>query len=199
VCNTRRTLFLLIVCFAAVADAQIQTINTTRSGGPADSGVFSFGPRVSNDSTDVRETVTPLKTGRQSAFGAVGDYRNGAFVLDFTYDHDPENGISIASLIVDTGNYSRDRGEVTVGFAATPFLDLQGGLRIDSARVGGIAVFNNPVSTDLNIDHHGLTAGIRFHRAAGRLDSTSASARARGPCSRHTSTTTSRRRTTECG
>jgi hypothetical protein len=160
----RRTLFtLLILCFAASANAQIQNINTTRSGGPATSGVFSFGPRVSNYSTDVRETLTPLKTGRQSSFGAVGDYRSGAFVLDFTYDHDPENGISIASLIVDTGNYSRDRGEVTVGFAATPFLDLQGGLRIDSARVGGIAVFNNPVSTDLNIDHHALTAGIRFH------------------------------------
>ncbi|HEY3054641.1 MAG TPA: hypothetical protein VGK31_01785 [Thermoanaerobaculia bacterium] len=159
----RRALFLLIVCFAAAANAQIQTINTTRSGGPAGSGVFSFGPRISNYSTDVRETLTPLKTGRQSSFGAVGDYRNGLFVLDFMYDHDPENGISIASLIVDTGNYSRDRGEVAVGFAATPFLDLQGGLRIDSARVGGIAVFNNPVSTDLNIDHQALTAGIRFH------------------------------------
>src|SRR6266545_1855584 len=80
VCNMRRTLFtLLIVCFAASANAQIQNINTTRSGGPTTSGIFSFGPRVSNYSTDVRETLTPLKTGRQSSFGVVGDYRNGAF------------------------------------------------------------------------------------------------------------------------
>ncbi|HSP35345.1 MAG TPA: hypothetical protein VLU46_13595, partial [Thermoanaerobaculia bacterium] len=73
------------------------------------------------------------------------------------------NGVSIIDIIVDTGDYSRDRGELTVGFAAAPFLDLQGGVRIESTRVGGVSIFGNPVATDLNIDHQALTAGLRFH------------------------------------
>src|SRR5712691_1825094 len=159
----RRTLLtLLIVACAAAANAQTQNINTTRKGGGGSGGTFSFGPRLSNYSTDVREAVTPIKTGRQTAFGAVGDYRNGTLVIDFMYDHDAQSG-GITSLIVDTSNYSRDRGEVTVGFAAAPFIDLQGGVRIDSMRVGGIVIFGNPVSTDLNIDHQALTFGLRLH------------------------------------
>ena len=159
----RTTLLAVIGIFcAAAAGAQTQNIQTTRSN-YGSSGVFTIGPRLSNYSTDIRESVTPLKTGRQTSFGLVGDYRNGNFVLDFLYDHDPSNGISIVDLIVDTGNYSRDRGEVTVGFAATPFLDLQGGVRIDSTRVGGVVVIGFPVSTDINIDNQALTGGIKFH------------------------------------
>lgn len=158
----RRTLLAtLIIACAATAGAQ-SLITTTRRPSHNE-GIFEIGPRISNYSTDVRESLTPLRTGRQSSFGVVGSYRNGTFVLDFMYDHDPENGISVASLIVDTGNYSRDRGEVTVGFAAAPFLDLQGGIRIDSTRIGGVVILGNPVSTDMNIDHQALTAGIRFH------------------------------------
>ena len=152
---------LSILC-AAAAGAQTQNIQPTRSS-YGSSGIFTFGPRLSNYSTDIREEVTPLKTGRQSSFGVVGDYRNGNFVLDFLYDHDPSNGVSIVNLIVDTGDYSRDRGEVTVGFAAAPFLDLQGGVRIDSTRVGGIVVVGFPVSTDINIDNQALTGGVKFH------------------------------------
>lgn len=160
-----RTTFLAVIGIlcAAGLSAQTQNIQTTRNGGYGNSGVFTFGPRISNYSTDIREAVTPLKTGRQSSFGVVGDYRNGNFVLDFLYDHDPSNGISIVDLIVDTGNYSRDRGEVTVGFAAAPFLDLQGGVRIDQTRVGGVVVIGFPVSTDINIDNQALTGGIKFH------------------------------------
>ena len=150
-----------ILCVAA-ASAQTQNIQTTR-GNYGSTGVFTFGPRLSNYSTDIREELTPLKTGRQSSFGLVGDYRNGNFVLDFMYDHDPSNGVSIVDLIVDTGDYSRDRGEVTVGFAAAPFLDLQGGVRIDSTRVGGVVVIGFPISTDVHIDNQALTGGIKFH------------------------------------
>ncbi|GAC1394907.1 MAG: hypothetical protein NVSMB68_11480 [Thermoanaerobaculia bacterium] len=150
---------------ASLVSAQtddLQSIRSTRSG-YGGNGVFTIGPRLSNYSTDVREIVTPLKTGRQNSFGLVGDYRNGNFVLDFLYDHDPANGIGIVDLIVDTGNYSHDHGEATVGFAATPFLDLQGGLRTDSTRVGGVVVVGFPVSTDLNIDHQALTGGLKLH------------------------------------
>jgi hypothetical protein len=150
-----------IIC-AAAAGAQTQNIQTTRSG-YGNSGVFTIGPRLSNYSTDIREELTPLKTGRQSSFGLVGDYRNGAFVLDFLYDHDPSNGISIVDLILDTGSYSRDRGELTVGFAAAPFLDLQGGVRFDSTRIGGVVVVGFPISPDVSIDNEALTGGVKFH------------------------------------
>lgn len=153
---------LLVLFCAASLSGQTEEIRTTRDNHRSN-GVFTIGPRLSNYSTDVRETITPLRTGRQSSFGVVGDYRNANFVLDFLYDHDPENGISVVDLLVDTGNYSRDRGEVTVGFAASPFLDLQGGVRIDSTRVGGVVVVGFPVATDLSIDHNALTGGVKFH------------------------------------
>lgn len=160
-----RSLILATLSLACAGALAAQTldydIQTTHNGHNA--GTFSIGPRISNYSTDMREAFTPMKTGRQSSFGLVGDYRNGNFVLDFLYDHDPENGIGLSNLIVDTGNYSRDRGEVTVGFAAAPFVDVQGGIRIDSTRVGGVVVLGNPLSTDLNIDHQALTGGVRFH------------------------------------
>lgn len=164
----RQTLLTVIVFISAAAlsaqtGSSINTINTNRSGGPASSGVFTIGGRLSNYSTNVREASTPIKTGRQNSFGAVGAYRNGPFVLDFNYDHDPENGLSIVSLIVDTGNYSRDHSEVTAGYSPAPFLDLQGGLRFDTSRIGGVSVFGNRVATDLNIDHQALTGGIRLH------------------------------------
>ena len=159
----RTTLLAVLgILSAAAASAQIQTIQTTR-GSYGSSGIFTFGPRLSNYSTDIHEAITPLKTGRQSSFGLVGDYRNGNFVLDFMYDHDPSNGVSVVDLIIDTGNYSRDRGEVTVGLAVTPFLDLQGGVRIDSTRIGGIVVVGFPVSTDMHIDNEALTGGVKFH------------------------------------
>jgi len=156
------TLAILLVACAGAAAAQTSDLDFKTAPGGQSSGSFEIGPRISNYSTNVN-ALTPLQTGRQSSFGMVGAYRNGAFVMDFLYDHDPENGISVTDLVVDTGNYSRDRGELTVGFAAAPFLDLQAGLRIDSARVGGIVVLGNPVSTDLSIDHQALTAGLRFH------------------------------------
>lgn len=162
----RTTLLAVIgILCAAALSAQEQNIQTTRSS-YGSMGVFTIGPRLSNYSTDIRESVTPLKTGRQSSFGLVGDYRNGTFVLDFLYDHDPSNGVSVVNLIVDTGNYSRDRGEVTVGFAAAPFLDLQGGVRFESTRVGGVVVVGFPISTDINIDHQAITGGVKFHSDA---------------------------------
>jgi hypothetical protein len=158
-----RRLFLVLIALGYAATLNAQSfITTTRQGGSSE-GVFEIGPRISNYSTDVRQQISPLRTGRQSSFGVVGGYRAGAFVLDFVYDHDPENGISITDVIVDTGNYSRDHGEVTVGYAPTQFLDLQGGIRIDDTRIGGVVIFGNPVATDLDIEHQALTAGIRIH------------------------------------
>ena len=162
-----RTTLLAVISILSTAAlcAQTQNIQTTRSS-YGSGGIFTIGPRLTNYSTDILESPASLKTGRQSSFGLVGDYRNGQFVIDFLYDHDSSHGVSIVDLIVDTGDYSRDHGEVTVGFAAAPFLDLQGGVRMESTRIGGIVIIGFPVSTDLNIDHQALTGGVRFHSDA---------------------------------
>jgi len=127
---------------------------------------IEIGPRVSNYSTDLQVPPLDLHTGRVSSFGIVGGYRTGSFVLDWMYDHDTQNGINITDIIVDVGDYQRDRGEVTVGFRILPVLDLQGGVRIDQVRIGGVSFLGNPVATDLDIDHQALVAGVRFHSAS---------------------------------
>jgi len=129
---------------------------------------FEIGPRVSNYSTHLDSDVLRLRTGRVSSYGLVGGYRSGAFVLDWLYDHDPENGISLSDIVLDVGEYTRDRGEVTIGFAALPVLDLQGGVRLDQIRIGGVEFLGNPIATDMDIDHQALTAGVRFHSATNR-------------------------------
>jgi hypothetical protein len=150
---------LILCCLPAFGQQMI----TTRSSRYNSSSTFSIGPRISNYSTDIENGPGTIKTGRQSSFGLVGDFRTGSLILDFVYDHDPQNGFSITDIIVDTGNYQRDRGEGTIGFAVAPVLDLQGGFRVDSTRVGGASVFGNPFLTDLSIDHQALTAGVRIH------------------------------------
>lgn len=129
---------------------------------------LTIGPRISNYSTHLDTDLLILRTGRVSSYGLVGDYRTGAFVLDWLYDHDPQNGISLTDLVIDVGDYRRDRGEVTVGFAVLPVLDLQGGVRLDQIRIGGVEFLGNPIATDLSIDHQAITAGIRLHSATNR-------------------------------
>lgn len=129
---------------------------------------FTIGPRVSSYSTDIDGGISTMKTGRQSSYGLAGDFRSGVFVLDYSYDHDPENGIDVTDFLVDTGDYTRDRGEVTVGFAALPFLDLQGGVRIESFRVGGFALIGNPIATDMDVNHNALAFGVKLHSTSMR-------------------------------
>jgi len=126
---------------------------------------FEIGPRVSNYSTDFDSGLTKLKTGRVSAYGLVGSYRTGSLVFDWLYDHDPENGINVTDIVLDVGDYVRDRGEVTIGFRILPTLDLQGGVRLDQVRIGGISFFGNPIATDFDIDHQAIVGGVKFHTA----------------------------------
>ncbi len=147
-------LVLISIALAATAHAQETS--------------FSIGPRVSSYSTDLDGGFNTVKTGRQTSYGLTGDFYTGKFVLDYSYDHDPQNGISVVDLLVDTGDYTRDRGEVTVGFAALPVLDLQGGARIESFRVGGIAIVGNPLFTDMNVDHQALVYGVKLHTPPGQ-------------------------------
>lgn len=130
---------------------------------------FSIGPRYSNFSTDVDAGLVTEKTGRQSSYGVTGDYRNGGLVLDFMYDHDSSDGVSVVELIgLDAGTYSRGRGEATVGYAALPFLDLQVGARSESVRVGGATLFGNNLFSTLDLDHQAIVYGARLHSPASR-------------------------------
>lgn len=124
---------------------------------------FSIGPRLSSYSTDADIDILTVESGRQTAFGLVGDYRTGAFVLDFLYDHDPENGIDITDLLpIELGRYSRERAEATVGYAVLPILDLQAGFRIDQVSVGGHAI-GASIFDELDFNNQALTAGVKLH------------------------------------
>ncbi|HVS31795.1 MAG TPA: hypothetical protein VMS98_10095 [Thermoanaerobaculia bacterium] len=155
----------LLFAMATTASAQISRIITTPNRGSGTSS-FSIGPRLASYSTDFRAGAR-VDTGRQSGFGLVGEYRSGQFVLDFMWDHDPENGFSLADIIVDVGNYERDRGEATIGYAVTPNLDLQGGIRFDSVRIGGASFFGNPLFSALEVQHQAITAGVKIHTGDG--------------------------------
>lgn len=157
-------LTVALMAMAVTAGAQIHQITTTRSRYSGESS-FTIGGRLSNYSTDVAVGGAPLETGRQSSFGLVGEWRSGKFLLDFSFDHDPQNGISLSNLIVDTGNYERNRGEATIGYAVAPILDLQGGIRFDTIRIGGASFFGTPFLSHLDIDNQALTAGVKIHSA----------------------------------
>ena len=161
-----KTWVLGVVLFAVAwnAPAQISRIDTRPRG--ASTSSFSIGPRLASYSTDF-SAGTSFETGRQTGFGLVGDYRSGQFVLDFMWDHDPENGFSLTDIIVDTGNYERDRGEATIGYAIAPIVDLQGGIRFDNIRVGGASFFGNPFGTEFEVEHQAITAGVRLHTGEG--------------------------------
>jgi hypothetical protein len=126
--------------------------------------VFSIGPRISNYSTRIEgDPATTLRTGRQTAFGLVGGYRNGKFDLDFSYDRDSSNGTNLTDIFIDADDYQRNRGELAIGYAVLPMLDLQGGVRIEEIRFGGFSLFGNPIGSDLTMDHQALVAGVKLH------------------------------------
>ena len=139
-------------------------INTTRGYGmTSDRSGFRIGPRYSNYATDVDIEIFTIESGRQHAFGLVGDYRSGAFVLDFNVDHDPENGLELSDLLpIEFGAYERTRGEFTVGWAAAPILDLQAGFRMDTFSVGGV-VFGGDLFDGEDFDHSAILGGVHVH------------------------------------
>ena len=126
---------------------------------------FEIGPRVSNYSTDLISGLIRLDTGRVSSYGLVGGYRTGSLVIDWLYEHDPQNGISPTAIVLAVDDYERDRGELTLGFRITPSIDLQGGVRLDQIRVGGVSFLGSSFASDLDVDHQALVAGVKFHTA----------------------------------
>lgn len=151
------TAFLLL---ATAAQAQMQ-IRTTPAYPVADRAGFSIGPRYSNYATDLDVDITTIESGRQHAIGLVGEYRSGSFVLDFNWDHDPENGLEIIDFLpIDFGRYERDRGEFTIGWAAHPAIDIQGGFRVDTFTIG--ADFDNFFFND-EFDHSAILFGVGVH------------------------------------
>jgi hypothetical protein len=165
----KRALPLLVLALcAASASAQIARINPTRSAmPPADLDGFVLGPRYSNYSTTLDIELLTVETGRQHSFGLFGEYRSGAFMLDFNWDHDPENGFQIVDLLpFDVENYSRDRGEVMIGWTPHPYFDIQAGLRFDQVSIGSFT--SDVFFGGRDFDHTGLGAGIKVHTPTNR-------------------------------
>lgn len=160
----RTALFFLVLLTCAAASAQSTIPRARTGGGTGVPGTFSIGGRYSNHSTTVDMGLATIETGRQGSLGIVGGYRAGQFVLDFMADKDPENGIDISDIIpVNFGAYERTRGEVTVGWAPLPILDLQGGVRLDQITLSGnFAFFDGD-----EFDHQALVAGIQLHSPDG--------------------------------
>lgn len=161
----RTLLCLTLLAATASLSAQTQQITTSTDGGRSNSG-FAIGPRYSNYSTDVDLFPTSFSSGRQHAFGLAGDYRSGnGFNLDFFYDHDPENGIDVTDILpIELGHFSRNRGEVALGWSLAPQIDIQGGVRLDSISVGGRAL-GTSVFDGVDVDHQALLGGIKLHTA----------------------------------
>ncbi|HUP49265.1 MAG TPA: hypothetical protein VNA04_10790 [Thermoanaerobaculia bacterium] len=160
-----KPLLALTLTIACTAAAQAQTqIRTTPGVIPAsDRGGFRIGPRYSNYSTDIDVGILTVESVRQHAFGLAGEYRSGVFVLDFNFDHDPENGLQITALLpIEIGRYERDRGELTVGWSALPVLDIQAGFRFDSFSVGA-GGFGGSFFAGEDFDHSAIVVGIRAH------------------------------------
>jgi hypothetical protein len=156
----------MLVALAGVASAEAQMqIRTTRGlgGAQGERAGFSIGPRYSNYATDVDLGFFTVESGRQHAFGLVGELRSGQFVLDFNWDHDPENGLQITDFLpIDFGGYERDRGEFTVGWVAAPILDLQAGFRVDTVTVGG-GEFGGDFFSSEDFDHSAILFGVNVH------------------------------------
>ncbi|HEX6177652.1 MAG TPA: hypothetical protein VF057_04795 [Thermoanaerobaculia bacterium] len=154
---------LALILTSAAAEAQMNITTTRGYGMTSDRTGFRIGPRYSNYATDVDIDIFTIESGRQHAFGLVGDYRSGAFVLDFNVDHDPENGLELSDILpIEFGAYERTRGEFTVGWAAAPILDLQAGFRIDTFSVGGVALGGDLFDGE-DFDHSAILGGIHVH------------------------------------
>lgn len=157
------SIVLALTLFAGSVQAQMRIVTTPVYRGATDRGGFSIGPRYSNYATDLDVGITTIESGRQHAFGLVGEYRSGVFVLDFNFDHDPENGLQFTDLLpIDFGRYERDRAEFTVGWSALPVLDLQAGFRTDSFSVGGVDLGGDFFSGD-DFDHSAIVFGVSVH------------------------------------
>ena len=160
----RTTVLLAVLAFAVTAQAQHYFTPNARND---NAGVFSIGPRLSSYSTDVDIGVDTLETGRQTSFGMVGGYRAGSFVLDFLWDHDPENGIDVIDLFPGTESYSRNRGEGMIGWAVLPALDIQGGIRFDNVTISGFGLGGGFFDVS-EFEFQGLAVGGNIHTPQNR-------------------------------
>jgi len=121
---------------------------------------LTLGGRYSNYSTKFEF----LETGRASSVGAIGEYRAGLFVLNGRYDHDFNSGIGFDFLPIDLAQFSRDRGEVAIGFAVLPYLDLVGGGRVEQLRLESATFFGERLFDEtFELNHTALMFGASVH------------------------------------
>jgi len=119
-----------------------------------------FGGRYSNYSTDLDIGTMTIDTGREGSIGAFVDYRTGMLVLKGEIDSDFE---SDARFDFDLDSqYSRNRFEFLAGYAALPFMDIEGGFRYDEISFDGFS-FTGSGSSDVDFNHQAVALGLHFH------------------------------------
>lgn len=120
---------------------------------------FTLGGRYSSYSTDFQTDLTSFETGREGGFGIAAAFRSGGLVVSGAYDRDSSGEFDVVFIPLDLAEYSRSRFEASVGYSVLPFLDLEGGVRLDDLELGGI-LFS---SADASFEHQAVTAGVTFH------------------------------------
>ena len=166
-----KTLALSLIFMAMAAGAPGQV--TAQSQIPPDQRAkieaangFRLGARYANYATAADIGLFTVDSGRQYSLGVLGSYRAGVFVLDFNWDHDAETGVDIGDFLpADAGSYSRDRGEITVGWSAWEYFDIQGGFRFDRFDITGVTL-GNEVFEPGNVENNMILGGVHVHTPA---------------------------------
>jgi hypothetical protein len=125
----------------------------------ASAQTFTLGGRYSSYSTDLEVGPATFETGREGSFGLVGSFRSGGLVLSGMYDVDSGGDLDIDIIPLDLAEFERSRFEGTIGYSVLPFMDIEGGVRLDNIEFGGVLFFDD----DVELEHQALTAGITFH------------------------------------
>ena len=164
---------VLSFIFAGMAAAATAQQVTAQSPYPPDQRAkieaangFRIGGRYANYATAADIGLFTVDSGRQYSVGVLGSYRSGLFVLDFNWDHDAETGIDIGEFLpAESGAYSRDRGEITVGWSAWEYFDVQGGFRFDRFSITGVSL-GNEVLDPGDVENNMILGGIHVHTPA---------------------------------
>lgn len=126
---------------------------------PAFAQQFTIGGKYSNYDTDLNVGGFGVDSDRENSLGLILEYRSDRFVVKGQLDHDFESGLGAFDFF-DLADYSRDRIEFSAGYGATPFLDIEIAVRIDSLSVGSFFLFD---VGDFDMDQEAFGAGITLH------------------------------------
>ena len=120
----------------------------------------TFGLKLGAYSTEIDIGSSALDTDRANTFGLFYEWRNPHLVVRASADFDQEADASFTAGA--TSKFSRDRFEVLVGYPGTTFMDLEGGIRIDSFDATSFTIPGGSTGR-VGMDRQALVLGLHFH------------------------------------